>query len=78
MRRVLVYWTVGDILTRYTFISKIPDNYPIPKFTDASYFLEGRIIDGFDGNMEDYIIELVLRNELISHSWGREFKELDK
>jgi hypothetical protein len=35
--------------------------------------MEGRIIHGEDGNIEDYIIELTLRGEILGHYRGREF-----
>ena len=73
MTRVLMYWVVGDILIRYIFVSRISEDYCIPKFTDEVYFMEGRIIHGAEGNREDYVIELVLRGELLSHYRGREF-----
>lgn len=76
MTRVLMYWIVGDILNRYTFISRISEDYLIPKFTDEVYFMEGRIIYGDEGNMEDYIIELTLRGERLAHYKGREFLTL--
>ncbi len=66
-----MYWQVGDILNRYMFISRISEDYLIPKFTDEVYFMEGRILRG--DSMEDYIIELTLRGELLGHFNGREF-----
>jgi hypothetical protein len=71
MKRVLMYWLVGDRLDRYTFISRISEDYVIPKFTDEVYFMEGRIIDG--DSMNNYTIELTLRGEILAHSRGREF-----
>jgi hypothetical protein len=62
---------VGDMLNKYTYISKISENYLIPKFTDEVYFMEGRIIYG--DVMEDYVIELTLRGERLGHLKGREF-----
>lgn len=71
MRRVLVYWSVGDVLSRYTYVSKISEDYIIPKFTDEAYFMEGRIIHG--DCIEDYVIELTLRGERLGHLKNREF-----
>ena len=68
-----MYWTVGDILNRYTFVSRISEDYTIPKFTEEVYFMEGRIIHGAEGNRSDYIIELTLRGERLYHHRGREF-----
>ncbi len=73
MTRVLMCWIVGDILNRYIFISRISEDYIIPKFTDEVYFMEGRIIHGSSENIEGYIIELTLRGEILSHYKGREF-----
>ena len=66
-----MYWTVGDILNRYTYVSRITEDYIIPKFTDEAYFMEGRIIDG--DCMKDYVIELTLRGEILGHFIDREF-----
>jgi hypothetical protein len=71
MRRVLMYWPVGDILNRYIYVSRITEDYIIPKFTDEAYFMEGRIIHG--ENIEDYVIELTLRGERLGHFVNREF-----
>ncbi len=71
MKRVLMYWRVGDIVNRFIYVSKIPEDYIIPKFTDEAYFMEGRIIVG--ERIEDYTIELVLRGEILGHYKGREF-----
>lgn len=68
-----MFWIVGDVLNKYTFVSRISEDYCIPKFTDEVYFMEGRIIHGSEGNMNDYIIELTLRGELLAHYKGREF-----
>ncbi len=73
MKRVLMYWIVGDILNRYIYVSRVSENYNIPKFTDEVYFMEGRIIHGAEGNIEDYVIELTLRGEILGHYRGREF-----
>lgn len=66
-------WGVGDRIYKYIFVSKIPDNYIIPESTDEVYFLEGRIIDGADGNMEDLVIELILGGEILTHYKDRIF-----
>lgn len=73
MTRVLMLWVVGDILSRYTFVSRISEDYLIPKFTDEAYFMEGRIIQGSESTMNNFIIELTLRNEILAHYNGREF-----
>ena len=74
MTRVLMAWPVGGLLTRYIYISRIPEDYCIPKFTDEMYFMEGRIIDG--SRIEDYVIELTLRNEMLAHLKGRDFIQI--
>lgn len=71
MKRVLLYWKVGDVLNRYTFISRISEDYIIPKFTDDVYFMEGRILTG--EVLEDYIIELTLRREILGWFIDRDF-----
>lgn len=76
MTRVLMAWIVGDVLNRYIFISRISEDYLIPKFTDEVYFMEGRIIHGAEGDIHDYVIELTLRGERLGHFKGREFLEL--
>ncbi len=73
MTRVLMYWIVGDILNRYIYVSKVSEYYNLPKFTDEVYFMEGRIVHGSEGNIEDYVIELTLRGEILGHYRGREF-----
>jgi hypothetical protein len=67
-------WAVGGPLNRYIYISRISEDYLIPKFTDEMYFMEGRIIDG--SRIEDYIIELTLRNEMLAHIKGRNFIQI--
>jgi hypothetical protein len=62
---------VGDVLNRYTFISRISEDYIIPKFTDDVYFMEGRILTG--EVLEDYIIELTLRREILGWFIDRDF-----
>ncbi len=74
MTRVLMAWAVGGPLNRYIYISRISEDYLIPKFTDEMYFMEGRIIDG--SRIEDYIIELTLRNEMLAHIKGRNFIQI--
>lgn len=78
MKRVLMLWLVGGRLYKYIFVSRIPDNYVIPESTDEVYFLEGRIIDGADGNMEDLVIELILGNEILTYYKDREFLTIIK
>ena len=74
MTRVLMAWPVGGLLNRYIYISRIPEDYLIPKFTDEMYFMEGRIIDGT--TMDDYVIELTLRNEILTNLNGRNFIQI--
>lgn len=71
MKRVLMYWIVGDILNRYIYVSRISEDYNIPKFTDEVYFMEGRILHG--DCLENYVIELTLRGERLGHFVDREF-----
>ena len=71
MRRVLLYWRVGDVLNRYIYVSRITEDYIIPKFTDEAYFMEGRLLYG--DCLENYVIELILRGEILGHFNGRQF-----
>lgn len=71
MKRVLMIWFCGDRLYRYTFVSKIPDDYILPESTDEVYFIEGIIIDG--ESIESYVIQLIPRGELLTNSHGRIF-----
>lgn len=69
MKRVLLYYLFEN--NKYTYISRIADNYIIPSYTEEGYFVEGIIING--DVMVNYIIKIPLRNEILAHYNNREF-----
>jgi len=65
MNRVLLTWRIGD--NKYYFISKIKDDYIIPQNTATVCFLEGFLIGNNTRDLDNFIIEIPIRDVVVIH-----------
>lgn len=64
--KVLLLWRKGDG-SKYTFISKISEGYIIPQDITNVYFIEGWLVGNNTTDLDSFIIEIPIRNELVIH-----------
>lgn len=73
-KRVLVFWRIGDG-RRYTYVSKIADDYKLPLDTKGVVFYEGIIVNDVS-DLEDLIIKLPMVDQTLIHDNAYYFKSI--